>query len=124
MNKKLRSTIFNVLKIVISAGMLAYVLIIRVDLSALWEALLQARWGYLGVAIALAMAGVALRAVRWLALLRAHAIDVPLGRLVRLYYVGTFFNIFLLSGFGGDAIRMMELSRHTDRAPEAIGTYG
>jgi uncharacterized membrane protein YbhN (UPF0104 family) len=41
---------------------------------------------------------------------------------VRLYYVGTFFNIFLLSGFGGDAIRMMELSRHTERAPEAIGT--
>ena len=122
MNKKLRSTIFNVLKIVVSAGMLAYVLIFRVDLGALWEALLQARWGYLGVAIVLAMAGVALRAVRWMALLRAHAIDVPLGRLVRLYYVGTFFNIFLLSGFGGDAIRMVELSRHTDRGPEAVGT--
>jgi uncharacterized membrane protein YbhN (UPF0104 family) len=36
--------------------------------------------------------------------------------------VGTFFNIFLLSGFGGDAIRMMELARHSKKTPEAIGT--
>jgi uncharacterized membrane protein YbhN (UPF0104 family) len=122
LSKKTRSLLFNIAKIVVSAGMLAYVLIFRVDLGALWEALLRARWGYLAGAVLLAMAGVALRAVRWLVLLRAHQIDVPLGRLVRLYYVGTFFNIFLLSGFGGDAIRMMELSRHTDRAPEAIGT--
>jgi uncharacterized protein (TIRG00374 family) len=113
---------FNALKVVISAGMLAYVLIFRVDLGALWDALLRARWGYLAAAVGLAMAGVALRAVRWMVLLCAHEIDVPLGRLVRLYYVGTFFNIFLLSGFGGDAIRMLELSRHSQRAPEAIGT--
>jgi uncharacterized membrane protein YbhN (UPF0104 family) len=68
------------------------------------------------------MSGVALRAVRWMVLLRSLEIDVPLGRLVRLYYVGTFFNIFLLSGFGGDAIRMLELSRDSKKAPEAIGT--
>jgi uncharacterized membrane protein YbhN (UPF0104 family) len=36
--------------------------------------------------------------------------------------VGTFFNIFLPSGFGGDAIRMMELSRQSKKTPEAIGT--
>ena len=47
---------------------------------------------------------------------------MPLTRLVRLYFVGTFFNIFLLSGFGGDAIRMMELARHSKRTPEAIVT--
>ena len=122
MSKKTRSTLFNVAKVVITAGMLAYVLIFRVDLAALWDALLRARWGYLATAVVLAMAGVALRAVRWMVLLRANRIDVPLARLVRLYYVGTFFNIFLLSGFGGDAVRMLELSRHTDRAPEAIGT--
>jgi uncharacterized membrane protein YbhN (UPF0104 family) len=122
LNKKTRAVVFNVLKVVISVGMLAYVLIYRVDLGALWKALLSARWGHLAAAILLAMGGVALRAVRWMVLLRAHQIDVPLGRLVRLYYVGTFFNIFLLSGFGGDAIRMLELSRHTDRTPEAIGT--
>ena len=120
--KSMRAKLFNVLKILISVGMLAYVLLVRVDLRELGNALLQARWGFLVVAALLAMAGVALRAVRWLALLRALDIAVPLGRLVKLYFVGTFFNIFLLSGFGGDAIRMMELARHSKKTPEAIGT--
>ena len=117
-----KSLLFNVAKIAISVGVLAYILIVRVDLSALAKAILSARWGYLAVAALLALAGVALRAVRWLALLRGLDIHVPLKRLVRLYFVGTFFNIFLLSGFGGDAIRMMELARHSKKTPEAIGT--
>ncbi|MBL7201811.1 MAG: flippase-like domain-containing protein [Anaerolineae bacterium] len=120
--KALRSRLLNLLKVGISAGMLVYVLVFRVDLRALAETVSGARWGPLAGAGALAIAGVALRAVRWLALLRALDIRVPLGRLVRLYFVGTFFNIFLLSGFGGDAIRMMELARHSKRTPEAIGT--
>jgi len=120
--KSLRSTLFHVLKIAISVGMLAYVLLVKVDLGELAHAVLQARWGLLVVAAVMAIAGVALRAVRWLALLRALDIGVPLGRLVKLYFVGTFFNIFLLSGFGGDAIRMMELARHSKKTPEAIGT--
>jgi uncharacterized membrane protein YbhN (UPF0104 family) len=117
-----KSALFNVLKVVVSAGLLAYVLIYRVDLGALGEAIARARWGYLATAIVLAMAGVALRAVRWLVLLRALDIDVPLRRLVKLYYVGTFFNIFMPSGFGGDAIRVVELARHSKKTPEAIGT--
>jgi uncharacterized protein (TIRG00374 family) len=120
--KNWKSILFNALKVLVSAGLLAYVLIYRVDLRALGEALARARWGYLTAAIVLAMAGVALRAVRWLALLRALEIDVPLGRLVRLYYVGTFFNIFMPSGFGGDAIRIIELARYSKKTPEAIGT--
>jgi len=117
-----KSILFNVLKVVISVGMLAYILIFRVDLGALFQAMQHALLGYLALAAVLAMAGVAVRAVRWQVLLRSLDIEVPLRRLVRLYYVGTFFNIFLLSGFGGDAIRIMELSRHTHKTPEAIGT--
>jgi uncharacterized membrane protein YbhN (UPF0104 family) len=118
----MRSKIFNVLKIAISVGMLAYVLLIQVDLRQLWHIVLQARWGYLVLAGALALGGVALRAVRWLVLLQALEIDVPLKRLIKLYFVGSFFNIFLLSGFGGDAIRIVELARDSKKAPEAAGT--
>ncbi|MBN1584385.1 MAG: flippase-like domain-containing protein [Anaerolineae bacterium] len=110
------------MKIVISLGMLAYVLLIQVDLGQLWQVVLRARWGYLALAGALAIGGVALRAVRWLVLLQSLDIDVPLKRLVKLYFVGSFFNIFLLSGFGGDAIRIVELARDSKKAPEAAGT--
>jgi len=118
----MKSRLFNILKIVISVGMLAYVLLVQVDLRELAGVVARARWGYLLAALVLAIGGIALRAVRWLALLRGLEIDVPLGRLVRLYFVGTFFNIFLLSGFGGDAIRIVELARHSKKAPEAAGT--
>ena len=122
MNKKLRSTLFNVLKVAISVGMLAYILLVRVDLRELGSVVVEARWGWLALGAGLAVAGVALRAVRWLVLLRALEIAVPLRRLVRLYFVGSFFNIFLPSGFGGDAIRIMELARYSQTGPEAIGT--
>ena len=112
---------FNVLKIAISAGMLIYVLL-TIDLSEMAQAVLGARWGYLALAALLMIASLPLRAVRWLILLRSLDIRVPFVRLVKLYFVGTFFNIFLPTGFGGDAIRMMELSRLSKQTPEAIGT--
>ncbi|HUT19466.1 MAG TPA: lysylphosphatidylglycerol synthase transmembrane domain-containing protein [Anaerolineae bacterium] len=120
--QKRRAKLFNALKVVISVGMLAYVLFVRVDLGELAAVVADARWGYLAVAALLAILGVALRAVRWRAMLRAIEIDVHLRRLVGLYFVGTFFNIFLPSGFGGDAVRTMELARQSKRTPEAIGT--
>jgi uncharacterized membrane protein YbhN (UPF0104 family) len=117
-----RAMLFNALKVVVSVGMLAYVLFVRVDLGELAAIVADARWGYLAIAALLAILGVALRAVRWRALLRAIEIEVHLRRLVGLYFVGTFFNIFLPSGFGGDAVRTMELARQSKRTPEAIGT--
>jgi uncharacterized membrane protein YbhN (UPF0104 family) len=117
----MRTKLFNILKIGISAGMLAYVLL-TISLRDLGYAILVARWGYLALAAGLAIGGVALRAVRWQALLRALGIAIPLRRLVKLYFVGTFFNIFLPTGFGGDAIRMIELARYSKQTPEAIGT--
>ena len=39
-----------------------------------------------------------------------------------LYYVGVFFNSFLPSGFGGDAIKMVELARYSRHAPESVST--
>jgi uncharacterized membrane protein YbhN (UPF0104 family) len=79
-------------------------------------------WGCLIEAMLLMIAGTALWAVRWVALLQALDIEVPLSRLVRLYSIGAFFNIFLPTGLGGDAVKMAELARSTGRAPESIGT--
>ena len=48
--KNWKSILFNVLKVAVSAGLLAYVLIFRVDLRALGEAIARAQWGYLAAA--------------------------------------------------------------------------
>jgi hypothetical protein len=118
----MKKQLFNVLKIVVSAGLMIYLLVFQVNLEQLWEVVRQARWLYLLAAMVLMIAGTALRAVRWQVLLQALDIEVPLHRLVHLYFVGAFFNIFLPTGLGGDAVKMAELARSTGRAPEAIGT--
>lgn len=119
---QMKKKLFNILKIAVSAGLLVYVLVFQVDLGQLWRVVRQARWGYLAAAMALMIAGTALRAVRWQVLLQALDIHVPLRTLVHLYFVGAFFNIFLPTGLGGDAVKMAELARSTGRTPEAIGT--
>jgi uncharacterized membrane protein YbhN (UPF0104 family) len=117
----MKKKLFNILKIAVSAGLLVYLLVFQVDLGQLWRVVRQARWGYLAAAMALMIAGTALRAVRWQVLLQALDIHVPLRTLVHLYFVGAFFNIFLPTGLGGDAVKMAELARSTGRTPEAIG---
>jgi hypothetical protein len=62
------------------------------------------------------------RAYRWQVLLSALEIEVPLGQLTALYFIGFLFTNVLPTGFGGDPIRMYELSRYTHRAAESAGT--
>ncbi len=122
MSKRARSRWFNAIKVAVSVGMLAYVLLVRVNLGELGSVLSGARWGFLALGVLLSLAGVALRAVRWWALLRGLRIQVLLRRLVGLYFVGSFFNAFLPTALGGDAVRTVELARQSRKTPEAIGT--
>lgn len=48
---------------------------------------------------------------RWQQLLRAEEIQEAFPRILRLYFEGTFFNLFLPTGIGGDVVRGYRLSR-------------
>lgn len=102
-------------RLLISLGLLAFVLR-SIGVQRIGRVLLQAEAGPLVVALVLFIAGVVVRAVRWRALLVALDLDVPLGRLVYLYFLGMFFNMFLPTGFGGDVVRVMELSQEAQPA--------
>ncbi len=52
-------------------------------------------------------AGLVLSALRWKILLRAAGVSLGLGRAVRLYLAGYFFNFFLPTTVGGDVVRGM-----------------
>jgi uncharacterized protein (TIRG00374 family) len=47
---------------------------------------------------------------------------VPLGWLVRTYFVALFAGQFLPAAIGGDAVRVVELGRYTGDAPEAVAS--
>jgi uncharacterized protein (TIRG00374 family) len=117
-----KKQLFNSLKVIVSASLLIYILVFQVDARQLFQVILDARWEFILIAMLIMVASVVLRAYRWQILLQALKIQVPLGRLVHLYFVGAFFNIFLPTGLGGDAVRMAELARTTGKGPEAVGT--
>ena len=117
----MRNRLLNIGKFVVSAGLLALMLA-KVGVRQAMATLAGAHWQPLLLALILYILGIALRALRWQALLRAQKVSVPLGRLVNLYYVGSFFNIMLPTGVGGDAVRAYELTQDSGSAVAAVGT--
>jgi uncharacterized protein (TIRG00374 family) len=113
--RKHLSTIF---KIGVTLLGLAIVLM-RFDIQAIGLVIEQADLFWILVGFLLVNASVVLRAYRWLLLIRGLQTRVSFGRLVELYYVGSFFNVFLPSGIGGDVVRIFEVSRDV---PSEIAT--
>ena len=105
---KQRQVIFNLARILISAGLLAWI-IRSAGLAQLVEVARTADWRPYGLAACLALVGIGVRALRWQALLNAAGARVPFRRTLYLYFVGAFFNTFLPTGFGGDVVRVLEI---------------
>ena len=59
---------------------------------------------------------------RWKMLLDAINIKPPAGRVVLSFAGGLFFNLFLPSTIGGDIMRSLDLSTHTNKPKEVIAT--
>jgi len=116
-----RKRLLDLAKVIVS--LILIVLLLReIGLQEIWEKLLHVHPGYLLAALVVALLGVVVRAYRWRVLLSALEIEVPLGQLTALYFIGFLFTNVLPTGFGGDPIRMYELSRYTHRAAESAGT--
>jgi len=106
----MRRHLSTIIKISITVFGLAVVLT-RFDARAIGMVIREADLFWLLVGFLLFNAGVVLRAYRWQILVRSLHADVPFRRLVELYFVGGFFNVFLPSGFGGDVVRILELAQ-------------
>jgi uncharacterized protein (TIRG00374 family) len=63
-----------------------------------------------------------LMAWKWLLLLRALSVPVPLSIVIRLYYQGSFTGTFLPSSLGGDLLRGVWVSRATGAAPQVYAS--
>ena len=106
----LRRNLSSLLKIGVTVVGLAIVLS-SIPLAQIREELVIVSWPWLFLALAMITLSLVLRAFRWGILLRGLKATVQFGRLVELYFVGNFYNAFLPSGFGGDAVRILEIAR-------------
>jgi uncharacterized membrane protein YbhN (UPF0104 family) len=114
-----RTILSNLLKAGISVVALAWVLVM-IPFDQVWAAMRGADLSLLLVVFLMMVVSLVVRAARWLVLLRGLGASVPFGRLVELYFVGNFFNSFLPTGFGGDAVRAAEVTRDVE-AGVAVG---
>lgn len=98
---RLRSRILNVLKVLVSLGVLA-IIVAKIDLQEVLPVLAAMDWlPFLG-ALALFLSGSLVRAYRWGSLVWALGVRVSWARLVFLMFVGAFFSQILPTGVGVD----------------------
>ena len=114
-----RKQLLNILKIVVSVGLLIFIFS-TIDRDAFFNAVQRANSWWLLAALLMILLGVVIRAYRWQILLDAIGVRVPIGELTAIYFIGFLFNNLLPSGLGGDAMRMIELNRHSSRASDAV----
>lgn len=117
----MKKRLLNVLRVAISAGALVFLFWRVASLDETLDVLRRADIRYLLIAFLLFVVSLVIRGYRWVVLLRGLDLAVPIGRLIRLYFVGQFFSSFLPTQFGGDVMRALELTEDTD-ASAAIGT--
>ncbi len=106
-------------KLLISVGLLAY-LVVRVGgIRRLLPLIAQARGDLLVAAFLLYFTAVAVSSSKWFILLRAQGIRVPFRALLAYTFLGAFFNNFLPANVGGDVMRGYGLARYTRRTADA-----
>ncbi len=110
-----KTVLFAGLKFAISA-LLVWLFLHQIELQDLTEAArrISLRAWVLG-ALLFALSNV-LGAVQWALLLRGQNIHLPFRSVLTIYFVGVFFNNFLVSNIGGDAVRVYDLKSLTGRA--------
>ena len=111
----LRSVLSITIKLAISA-LLVWVFLRQIDLQDLAEAAGRISLQACALGILLFVLSNVLGAVQWALLLRGQDINLPFRTVLTIYFVGVFFNNFLVSNIGGDAVRVYDLKALTGRA--------
>jgi uncharacterized membrane protein YbhN (UPF0104 family) len=93
-----RKRLLDLAKVIVSL-ILIFLLLREIGLQETLEKLLQVHPGYLLAALVVALLGVVVRAYRWQVLLSALEVEVPLGQLTALYFIGFLFTNVLPSSF-------------------------
>ncbi len=120
-NHRGRNFLSLLFRVGLSGALLIY-LFRKMDTASLKEALQNANFVYLaaGAVVFFVIHGILL--VRWLLFVHALKLDVPLGSLVRYFFVGLFFNLFLPSSTGGDLIKALGVCQYTPHKAKVVAS--
>lgn len=107
-------------RVALTLGLLLWLGVI-LDLTEVATAFARLQPGFYAVAFALALLDRSLYTWRWQTLLRAREVDIGYWRLFRVQLTAAFMGSFLPNSVAHDALRMVAVSRHTNRSADALG---
>jgi len=110
MKTKMHSKWSIILRALISIALLVW-LALTIDWQQMLKLLLQANLGWLAVAVLGIILSMLISVSKWHLLLLAQHIELKWRELWHAYWAGLFFNNFLPSSIGGDALRIIWVSK-------------
>ncbi len=117
----MKSTLSLVAKVLVTVGLLGF-LFWKIDVGQLLDRFYAMSWEGTLLAFAVVLLAVVISAWKWGLILRERQFPLPYLSLLRLYFVGLFFNNVLPTSVGGDAVRAWETTKETHEVPEAIAS--
>ncbi|MDD4753647.1 MAG: lysylphosphatidylglycerol synthase transmembrane domain-containing protein [Desulfitobacteriaceae bacterium] len=100
----------------VSTALLSW-LLFSLDWQETWAALRGIDPLFLLIDVLLIAAAVGVSVVKWRLILKVQGIGVSAGELWNAYWVGLFFNNFLPSSIGGDAMRIFLIGKNAGNTP-------
>ena len=79
-------------------------------------------WGYVAVMALLTNIDRVLMSYKWNLLLRARRLETPFARVIRSYYLGTLWGLFLPTAVGGDIVRSFAVRGQGQRARDVLSS--
>ncbi len=113
-----RKNLFFLFKIVFGFGLLLYLVLYIARPQEIIAVLRDVSWPMAALAFGLHAFGFLFSALRWKLILDEYGADFSIPRLTRSLLVGTFFNLFLPTRFGGDVMRVSD-TRHIEHGATA-----
>lgn len=113
-----RKQIFFLFKFVFGFGLLLYLLLGMARPQEIVAVIKDIFWPMAALAFGLHAFGFLFSALRWKLILDEYGADFSLPQLIRSLLVGSFFNLFLPTRFGGDVIRVSD-TRHIEQGATA-----
>ena len=103
------------LRLAVSA-LLIWFLLSKLSLGDVRAALADPRWGWLAAGGAVFLLSALGGGLQWGWILRAAGIGASWPEIIRIYFVGLFFNNILPANVGGDAVKIVDLGRRDRRS--------
>ena len=115
-----KKDLFFLLKLVVGVGLLLYLVLVIARPREIVAVLKGVSWPMLLLAFSLHAMGYLISAQRWKLILDARGGGFSILQLIRSLLVGSFFNLFLPTRFGGDVVRVSDTRRMEQGTMESL----